>query len=210
MEIGHNVMHGQYDWTRDPALDSRRYEWDIVCTATTGATRTTSSTTRSPTSSARIATSATRLLRVLPEQPWRPAHLAQPLVALGLALAFEWGVGMHDLRIDELLDGKQSLASLRAARASVRAQGRAGSSARTTCSIPALALGNAPRVLAGNLLANVARNLWTFAVIFCGHFPDGVRGLPRGRDARREPRPVVPAPAARLGQHRGRALASTS
>ena len=24
MEIGHNVMHGQYDWTRDPALSSAR------------------------------------------------------------------------------------------------------------------------------------------------------------------------------------------
>ena len=31
MEIGHNVMHGQYDWTRDPTLDSHAYEWDIVC-----------------------------------------------------------------------------------------------------------------------------------------------------------------------------------
>jgi linoleoyl-CoA desaturase len=35
-------------------------------------------------------------------------------------------------------------------------------------------LGNAPRVFAGNFLANIARNLWTFAVIFCGHFPEGV------------------------------------
>jgi fatty acid desaturase len=40
---------------------------------------------------------------------------------------------------------------------------------------PALALGNAPRVFLGNLLANGTRNLWTFAVIFCGHFPEGVR-----------------------------------
>src|SRR5579875_930030 len=24
MEIGHNVMHGQYDWCNDPALDSKR------------------------------------------------------------------------------------------------------------------------------------------------------------------------------------------
>ena len=29
MEIGHNVMHGQYDWTNDPALDSKRFEWDL-------------------------------------------------------------------------------------------------------------------------------------------------------------------------------------
>ncbi|HLU41118.1 MAG TPA: fatty acid desaturase, partial [Microthrixaceae bacterium] len=35
-----------------------------------------------------------------------------------------------------------------------------------------------PSVLAaasGAAVANVVRNLWSFAVIFCGHFPDGVR-----------------------------------
>ena len=31
MEIGHNVMHGQYDWTRDPALSSQTFDWDTVC-----------------------------------------------------------------------------------------------------------------------------------------------------------------------------------
>src|SRR3954447_3680034 len=33
MEVGHNVMHGQYDWTGDPALDAKTYEWDIVADA---------------------------------------------------------------------------------------------------------------------------------------------------------------------------------
>ena len=31
MEIGHNVMHGQYDWMGDPKLNSRIYDWDNVC-----------------------------------------------------------------------------------------------------------------------------------------------------------------------------------
>ena len=31
MEIGHNVMHGQYDWMNDPELQSQNYEWDTVC-----------------------------------------------------------------------------------------------------------------------------------------------------------------------------------
>ena len=30
MEIGNNVMHGQYDWTGDPALNSQTFEWDIA------------------------------------------------------------------------------------------------------------------------------------------------------------------------------------
>ncbi|MDX1694603.1 MAG: acyl-CoA desaturase, partial [Ketobacteraceae bacterium] len=31
MEIGHNVLHGQYDWMNDPDINSRVYEWDNVC-----------------------------------------------------------------------------------------------------------------------------------------------------------------------------------
>src|SRR4029077_7039899 len=30
-------------------------------------------------------------------------------------------------------------------------------------------------VLLANLVANGMRNLWSYAVIFCGHFPDGVQ-----------------------------------
>ncbi len=33
MEIGHNVLHGQYDFMRDPGLSSATYEWDMVGTA---------------------------------------------------------------------------------------------------------------------------------------------------------------------------------
>ena len=33
MELGHNIMHGQYDWMRDPALNSKMFEWDTACPA---------------------------------------------------------------------------------------------------------------------------------------------------------------------------------
>ena len=33
MEIGHNVMHGQYDWMNDPRLDGKTFEWDTACPA---------------------------------------------------------------------------------------------------------------------------------------------------------------------------------
>src|ERR1700678_3716093 len=33
MEIGHNVMHGQYDFMREPALNGRTFEWDTACPA---------------------------------------------------------------------------------------------------------------------------------------------------------------------------------
>ena len=32
-----------------------------------------------------------------------------------------------------------------------------------------------PFVLAGNATANLTRNLWAFTIIFCGHFPDGTQ-----------------------------------
>lgn len=59
MEIGHNVMHGQYEWTGDPALSGRAFEWDTACPATSGGTPTTSPTTPTPTSSGWTATSDT-------------------------------------------------------------------------------------------------------------------------------------------------------
>src|ERR1700742_2872976 len=33
MEIGHNVMHGQWDWMRDPEIHSTNWEWDSASTA---------------------------------------------------------------------------------------------------------------------------------------------------------------------------------
>ena len=33
MEIGHNVMHGQWDWMRDPDIHSTTWEWDFVTPA---------------------------------------------------------------------------------------------------------------------------------------------------------------------------------
>src|SRR6266571_8690047 len=33
MEIGHNVLHGQWDWMRDPEIHSTTWEWDSASTA---------------------------------------------------------------------------------------------------------------------------------------------------------------------------------
>src|SRR3954464_14030419 len=33
MEIGHNVMHGQYDFLQDPAFEGATFEWDTACPA---------------------------------------------------------------------------------------------------------------------------------------------------------------------------------
>jgi linoleoyl-CoA desaturase len=174
MEIGHNVMHGQYDWTKDPALDSRTYEWDIVCTGDDWRHSHNYEHHTFTNIVGKDRDIGYALLRVSAEQRWHPVYVVQPVSALVLAFIFQWGVGLHDLRIDETLLGKQSVAKLGAHAKPFLA--KAGWQVAKDYGIfPAVALWNAPRVLAGNLLANMARNLWAFAVIFCGHFPAGVR-----------------------------------
>ena len=32
MELGHNVMHGQFDWMNDPTLNGTTYDWDTIST----------------------------------------------------------------------------------------------------------------------------------------------------------------------------------
>ena len=33
MEIGHNVLHGQWDWMTDPVINSQAWDWDTASTA---------------------------------------------------------------------------------------------------------------------------------------------------------------------------------
>ena len=174
MEIGHNVIHGQYDWTHDPALDSRTYEWDLLGPADHWRRSHNYEHHTFTNILGRDRDIGYVWLRVCPEQPWRPRHLAQPLVALGLAFAFEWGIALHDLRIIEMLDGEERLAEV-ARRARPFVTKAAWQIVKDYVFHPALAWWNAPRVLAGNLLANVVRNVWAFGIIFCGHFPEGTR-----------------------------------
>ncbi len=174
MEIGHNVMHGQYDWTRDPELASHEYDWDIVCAGDDWRHCHNYEHHTFTNVLGRDRDIGYAFLRVTPEQEWNPSHLAQPLTAALLALVFQWGVATHDLRIFETISGEQSLGELYERSRKFRAKA-ATQVLKEYAFYPAIALWNAPRVLAGNIAANVARNVWTFAVIFCGHFPEGVR-----------------------------------
>ncbi|MSP73117.1 MAG: acyl-CoA desaturase [Myxococcales bacterium] len=173
MEIGHNVMHGQYDWTLDPALDSRAYEWDLVCAGADWREYHNYEHHTFTNVLGKDRDVGYHYLRVTPEQPWRPMHLLQPLLATGLAFGFQWGIAMHGVKFPEKFEGQKTLTELH--QRVVPFLRKAGWQLfKDYGFFPALALGNAPRVAIGNLLANVIRNLWTFCVIFCGHFPEGV------------------------------------
>jgi len=174
MEVGHNVMHGQYDWTADPELDSKSYEWDMVADGDYWRQSHNVSHHTFTNILGRDRDIGYGFLRMSAQQPWQPHHLIQPAVTAVLALVFEWGIAFHDLHLDESFAGRQSFQALRRrARPVLRKAG--WQLAKDYLVFPALALWNAPRVALGNLLANGIRNLWTFAIIFCGHFPDGVQ-----------------------------------
>jgi linoleoyl-CoA desaturase len=174
MEIGHNVMHGQYDWMNDPALHSQTYEWDNVCDGDHWRHSHNVEHHTHTNIVGRDRDFGYGFLRLSDEQPWRLQHLAQPVTAGILALVFQWGVGLHDVEVDERLRGNVSRDEFRR-RMRPFIKKAARQVFKDYVLFPALALGNAPRVFVGNLAANLVRNLWTYVVIFCGHFPEGVR-----------------------------------
>ena len=172
MEIGHNVMHGQYDFTRDPELDSHRYDWDLVSPAAGWRHSHNFEHHTFTNVLGKDRDVGYNLVRVSAEQRWNPAYLVQPLSALWLALNFQWGVALHDLKLEELRTGESTPAEV-LERAEPFARKAAWQVAKDYLFYPALAGLNAPRVWLGNLIANGGRNVWAFAVIFCGHFPEG-------------------------------------
>lgn len=169
MELGHNVIHGQYDWMQDPRFDGRSYEWDIVGTADNW--RKTHNWRHHTWTNVRGMDDdiGYGLLRLFPEQRWKPFYLAQPVVAVVFALLFEWGIAIQDLRLGRWFAGKVTFAQLRA---QARPVGRkvARQVLRDYIVFPLLAGPWWLTVLVANAIANVIRNVWTYVIIFCGHF----------------------------------------
>jgi fatty acid desaturase len=174
MEIGHNVMHGQYDWMNDPTLDSQTYEWDNVCDGDDWRHSHNYMHHKYTNILGKDRDVGYGVMRVADEQRWSPKHLVQPLSNVVLSALFQWGVGLHDLDVPRSLATPEGRSELRTrARPFLRKAGR--QLFKDYVFFPAIALGNAPRVLLGNLTANLTRNVWTNVIIFCGHFPEGTR-----------------------------------
>ncbi len=171
MEIGHNVMHGQYDWMNDPALNSQNYEWDTVCDAESWR-RTHNYEHHTYTNIiGKDRDYGYAVLRLSDDEPWKPIHLFQ-FVSYGLlSVFFQWGVGLHELETEKLKRGeiswKEKLPFLK--RFSKKAARQVG---KDYLLFPLLAGPMAPKVLLGNMLANLNRNLWASTIIFCGHFTE--------------------------------------
>ncbi|WP_327113434.1 acyl-CoA desaturase [Nocardia sp. NBC_01730] len=174
MEIGHNVMHGQYDWMREPGLNSRVFEWDNVCPAD-----------QWKHSHNYLHHTYTNIhnkdrdigyfvLRMDEGQSWNVLRLGQPLYAFVLMMLFEWGVMGHDLEIENILSGEKKWPEVKQL---ILGQWRKASRQvlKDYLVFPVLTGPLFFHTLAGNVTANLVRNVWAFAIIFCGHFPTGVQ-----------------------------------
>jgi len=171
MEIGHNVMHGQYDWMNDPALNSQQYEWDTVCTS--------ESWRRTHNYEHHTFTNILgkdrdygyAVLRLDEDTPWRPWHLLQYTNYVLLSVFFQWGVGLHEMETERMRRGEIRFRDKWPIfKGFLRKGGRQGF--KDYVFFPLLTFPVAPVVLGGNILANLMRNLWSSTVIFCGHFTE--------------------------------------
>jgi fatty acid desaturase len=173
MEIGHNVMHGQYDWTRDPNLQAKSFDWD---TAAPGDQWRHSHNYLHHTFTniqGKDRDIGYGVLRMSEDQPWNPVFLANPIFATLLMLNFDLGVMLHDVEFDQVMAGKKSWATQwPVLRDGLRKTGKL--LAKDYVIWPALTGPLFLSTLAANFVANTMRNVWAFTIIFCGHFPAGV------------------------------------
>ena len=236
MEIGHNVMHGQWDWMNDPVINSSAWDWDSASTAEAWKHSHNYIHHTYTNIRGKDKDLGYEIMRIDPHQKWHPVYLAQPIYNLILAAFFEWGVASHDLDFEAIRTGEKTKEQVRrelkgmagkartqilkdyiafpalagllnvAADAAISAAGidRKGMSPRKRSrreiardkarGIYAGARRKAPPKARGGLLgelierksfrqpfkstasanftANIVRNVWAYAIIFCGHFPD--------------------------------------
>jgi fatty acid desaturase len=192
MEIGHNVMHGQWDWMNDPDIHSSTWDWDTA--STKEAWKHSHNYIHHTYTNIRGKDKdlGYEIMRIDPHQKWHPVYLAQPLYNLLLMAFFEWGVAFHDLDLEALRKGEKSHKEVRQ-----QLKGMGGKAvkqvAKDYVAYPVISglvagavaaatggreaakrrgLGAFRATLKANVTANIVRNVWSHAIIFCGHFPD--------------------------------------
>jgi fatty acid desaturase len=228
MEIGHNVMHGQWDWMNDPVINSRAWDWDTASTAE--AWRHSHNFIHHTYANivGKDRDLGYEIMRIDPGQKWYPFYLLQPFYNIALAMLFEWGVAFHDLDIDAIHSGEKDMKQVRKELKGIAGKARAqitkdyiawpmiSGAVMTLVELGMLSAKarvdrrNQPvtararrrlrklrkaadgdeksilsqlierrsfrepflRTLTADVAANLIRNVWSYAIIFCGHFPD--------------------------------------
>jgi linoleoyl-CoA desaturase len=183
MEIGHNVMHGQWDWMNDPEIHSTHWEWDNAGPSKHWKHTHNYLHHKYTNVLGMDDDIGYGLLRVTRDQRWKPFNIGNPIYNLVLQSLFEYGVAIQHLELGKLAAGKFKPGSPERAEfdrkvdevvAKVKKQ-----AVKDYVVYPLLTGPSFFHTLTANLTANVIRNVWSNAVIFCGHFPDGAEKFTR-------------------------------
>jgi fatty acid desaturase len=175
MEIGHNILHGQWDWMRDPKIHSTTWEWDMASPAEQWKHSHNELHHTYTNVIGKDNDLGYGIMRVDEDQKWHPIYLAQPLWNFVNACFFEYGIAAYDLEL-----GKNLATKKRRSDPEFRARGKAvlkkirKQMTKDYVVHPLLSGPSFLPTLAANFTANVVRNLWSHSVIMCGHFPEGV------------------------------------
>jgi fatty acid desaturase len=175
MEIGHNVLHGQWDWMRDPKIHSSTWEWDHASPAEQWKRAHNVQHHTFTNILGKDNDLGYGIMRVDADQPWKPRYLVQPLWNFLNACIFEYGIALYDMEIGDHLRQKRGVTP--ELRSSIKQTLHKVSRQATKDYVlfPALSGPSWRSTLAANLTANVVRNIWSHSVIMCGHFPEGVQ-----------------------------------
>src|SRR5438132_3158784 len=107
MEIGHNVLHGQWDWMNDPDINSQSWDWDTASPAEAWRHSHNYEHHTFTNIRGKDRDLGYEIMRIDPHQRWHPVYLAQPLYNLLLMAFFEWGVATHDLDFEAIRTGEK-------------------------------------------------------------------------------------------------------
>ncbi|MGW5153358.1 fatty acid desaturase family protein, partial [Rhodococcus koreensis] len=172
MELGHNVMHGQWDWMNDPEIHSTSWEWDIHDPSAHWKQTHNYLHHKYTNVLGMDDDVGYGLLRVTRDQRWRPFNAGNLVYNTLLTLFFQWGVAVQHLELGKVAKrGEISPETKQKLREVGTKMGK--QVLKDYVVYPALTGPAWKSTITANFAANTIRNVWANAIIFCGHFPDG-------------------------------------
>ncbi|MFT6261365.1 MAG: fatty acid desaturase [Bermanella sp.] len=178
MEIGHNVMHGQYDWMNDKHINSRSFDWDNAGDSNSWKRYHNHEHHTYTNVIGKDRDFGYGLLRLSDDTRWKPKNVWQFFTYMALAVFFEFGIAYHEVAGERVFMGKRKKkSSLPISIQKLRSDffGKIGRQFfKDYIFYPLICFPAFLYVLSGNLAANLIRNLWTNTIIFCGHFTEDI------------------------------------
>src|SRR5947209_3110610 len=113
MEIGHNVLHGQWDWMNHPVINSQTWDWDTASTSEAWKHSHNYIHHTFTNILEKDRDLGYEIMRIDPHQKWNPVYLLQPFYNILLMMLFEWGVAAHDLDFTAIRSGKKDIKQVR-------------------------------------------------------------------------------------------------